>query len=138
MGRRVVGLDPGTRRIGVAVSDSARTFAFPRPSIDVGNATLDAVCSLLDDEQVDLVVIGHPLSLRGTPTPSTRMADDLAQRLRDVRPDVVIERWDERLTTVSAQRALTSAGKSSREQRSSVDSAAAVVMLQNFLESTRA
>lgn len=135
---RALGLDPGTKRIGVAMSDSLRTMAFPRSSLAMSDGVVDLIVDLVREEAIVTVVVGRPLSLSGAVSSSTTKADDFSYALERALPDVELVRWDERLTTVSAQKAMTSAGKSSREQRDSIDSAAAVVLLQHFLESTRA
>lgn len=104
----------------------------------MSDGVVDLIVDLVREEAIVTVVVGRPLSLSGAVSSSTTKADDFSYALERALPDVELVRWDERLTTVSAQKAMTSAGKSSREQRDSIDSAAAVVLLQHFLESTRA
>jgi putative Holliday junction resolvase len=135
---RALGLDPGTKRIGVAVSDSSRTLAFPRTSIEASESAVQVVVNLVREESIATVVVGRPLTLAGKVSASTTKAEEFSRDLERALPDVELIRWDERLTTVSAQKSMTSAGKSSREQRDSIDSAAAVVLLQHFLESDHA
>ncbi len=135
---RVLGLDPGTRRCGVALSDSARTMAFPREALSVDDDLLGAVIELVAQEGVDEVVVGRPLSLAGATTASTALADELARRLVLALAPVPVYAQDERLTTVQAQRSLSGAGHRAREQRARIDSAAAVVMLESYLEAGRA
>jgi putative pre-16S rRNA nuclease len=130
---RVLAIDPGSRRCGVAISDSARTMAFPRPALAAEDVVL-GVARLVREEGVDLVVVGRPVALAGTATASTKLAEDLAARLREGL-DVDVAQFDERLTTTAAQRSLRDAGVKAREHRERIDSAAAVVMLQHFLES---
>ena len=135
---RVLGLDPGTKRCGVAISDSARTMAFPREALAVDEALVAAIERAVNEETVDLVVVGRPLSLAGAPTASTVLADELFTRLVTALAPRDVIQFDERLTTVEAGRSLTGAGHRAREQRARIDSAAAVVMLQSFLEGNRA
>ncbi|MGP8060658.1 MAG: Holliday junction resolvase RuvX [Acidimicrobiales bacterium] len=136
--RRSVALDLGSRRIGVAVSDSAGTMAFPRPVIDrSGDPVRDhrAIVTVVDEEAAGVVVVGLPLSLDGRRGPAARAAASEAEVLaaelagRGVR----VETFDERFTTVSADAALAETGSSSRERRRSVDSAAAAVLLEAWL-----
>ncbi len=134
---RILALDPGTRRCGVAVSDSVETMAFPRPALVVDARIRDALKDLCREEEVELVVVGRPVSLAGSATSSTEMADDFFRGLEDA-VDVPVIQVDERLTTSSAARHLREAGVSAKEQRSRVDSAAAVVLLEFVLESRRA
>ena len=113
-------------------------MAFPREALAVDEGLVGAILRAVDEESVDLVVVGRPLSLAGAPTASTAFADDLYVRLATaVAPRDVIQ-FDERLTTVEASRSLAGAGHRAREQRARIDSAAAVVMLQSFLEAHRA
>ena len=131
---RVLAIDPGTRRCGVAISDSARTMAFPREALSSDTVTASVV-RLVHDEGVDLVVVGRPVALSGSETASTTLADELLSQLREGLHDVPVVALDERLTTTTAQRSLREAGVTSRKHRSRLDSAAAVVMLQSYLES---
>lgn len=134
---RLLGLDPGTVRCGVAVTDSERTMAFPRPALARDASLLRALRAIVDDEGVDEIVVGRPLSLAGRVTTSTASADELYAQLRDDFADLSVVQFDERLTTVQAQRSLTHAGRRAREQRGTLDSAAAVVLVQAYLEGRR-
>ncbi|HET9090149.1 MAG TPA: Holliday junction resolvase RuvX [Acidimicrobiales bacterium] len=135
---RVLGLDPGTRRCGVAISDSARTMAFPREALAVDGTLVETIRRAVDEESVDLVVVGRPLSLAGVATASTDLADELFAKLAQALAPREVIQFDERLTTVEAGRSLSGAGHRQRAQRARIDSAAAVVMLQSFLEGSRA
>ena len=130
---RVLGLDPGTKRCGVAVSDTRRTMAFPRPAFVVNEDLLVRLAALVDEEEIGLVVVGRPLALAGHETPSTIEAHSLFVRIRDALRHVTVVQWDERLTTLEAQKSLSGAGMRAKEQRDHIDSAAAVVLLQGYL-----
>jgi putative Holliday junction resolvase len=134
---RVLALDPGQRRIGVAVSDRDRTMAFPRPAItvDPSGRHLDAISSLVEEEGAVAVVIGLPKGLDGREGASARSARTFAAAVSErlASDEVAVELHDERLTTVQAAGALRSAGQASREQRSSIDSAAATVLLEAWI-----
>ena len=133
---RVIALDPGTKRIGVAASNTSRTMAFPRDAIAAGDGAISAIADLIASEGVTLVVIGRPVSLAGTDTASSAMADRFVADLASSVEGVEFVTFDERLTTVDARRRLASAGKSDRAQRSLIDSEAATVLLQSFLDAT--
>jgi putative Holliday junction resolvase len=133
---RVIGLDPGTRRIGVAVSNSARTMAFPRSAVIVGDTALDDIRTIINDEHAELVVVGYPRSLSGDESASSRRVDDFVTALTDSVVGVQFVTFDERLTTASARRNLHDAGRSDKEQRSVIDSEAAAILLQSFLDAT--
>jgi len=131
---RILGIDPGTKRCGIAVTDSNETLAFPRPAIVVDDSLVDKLRTLVLEEESELVVIGRPLSLSGSVTESTNRADALYAQIADELPVPVVQ-WDERLTTSEAQRLMSSVGVSIRESRSRIDSASAVVLLQRFIGS---
>ena len=109
-------------------------MAFPREALAVDEGLVGAILRAVDEESVDLVVVGRPLSLAGAATASTALADDLFDRLAAALAPREVIQFDERLTTVEAQRSLSGAGHRARDQRARIDSAAAVVMLQSYLE----
>ncbi len=137
--RRAVGVDLGSRRIGVAVTDAAGTMALPRSVLlRSGDTDRDrqALVDLAVEVGADVVVVGHPLSLDGTRGPAARAVEAEAEALR-VALDahgVGLELFDERLTTVTADRELAAAGVPSRRRRAVVDRSAAAVLLAAWLE----
>ena len=131
---RVLGLDLGTRRIGVAVSSG--TVATPHSVLErAGSHAADhaAIAALVDNLGAERVVVGLPLSLDGKMGPAARAAADEAVALGDVLA-VPVETYDERLTTVTADRSLSSLGLSGQARRRVVDKVAAAVMLQAWLD----
>ena len=135
---RILGIDPGTRRCGVAITDSARTLAFPRPPLRVDETLLSAIAQLCAEEVVELVIVGRPVALSGRATASTNEADELFRAIHESLRPVAVLQWDERLTTLQAQRSLQSAGMKAKQHREHIDSAAAVLLLQNYLDALRA
>lgn len=142
-GRRL-GLDVGTARIGVASCDPDGILATPVETVRVVDgdpgwvAELRRVAHLVEEYDAVGVVIGLPTSLKGRETASTAMARSFAAALTAAEPDLPVELVDERLTTVSAGAALHGAGRNTRKQREVIDQAAAVVLLQAWLDSRRA
>jgi putative Holliday junction resolvase len=139
----VVGVDLGSRRIGIAVTDSARTMALPRTTLTrTGDRERDrrALVELVLEEEASLVVVGLPLSLDGSHGRAAVEASDEAGELRSLLlPHAIdVELFDERLTTVTAHQALTAGGAGGRARREVVDKAAATVMLGAWLESAGA
>jgi putative holliday junction resolvase len=131
---RVLGLDLGSRRIGVAVSSG--TVATPHAVLQRATdraADHAAVATLVADLGVERVIVGLPLSLDGTIGPAARSAAEEAAALGDVLP-VPVETYDERLTTVTADRSLSSLGLRGQARRRVVDKVAAAVMLQAWLD----
>ncbi len=137
---RALGVDLGSRRIGIAVTDSAGTMALPRTTLErSGDSERDRgeLVDLILEEGVVTVVVGLPLSLDGSKGPAASAARQEAEALQALLEghDVEVRLFDERLTTVSAHQALAAGGVSERHRRGVVDQAAATVMLSAWLES---
>ena len=134
---RVLGLDLGDARIGVAVSDDDRRMAVPLGTIHTGApADLKAVAKLMDEHGATTVVVGLPLSMNGERGPAAVKAAAFADALRSFLR-VPVELQDERLSTVEAERGLREAGITGRERRNVVDRTAATVILQAWLDANR-
>ncbi|HEY5266778.1 MAG TPA: Holliday junction resolvase RuvX [Acidimicrobiales bacterium] len=131
---RVLGIDPGAVRCGIAITDSSMSMAFPRPALWNNETLINALRLLVEEESVGTLVVGRPVALSGNETSSTTQADALYEQLLEVFSDLKVTQWDERLTTVEAQRSLAKAGIRAKNQRDHVDSAAAVIMLQNYVD----
>ena len=133
---RVLGLDLGDARIGVAISDPERRLAVPVGTIHVGQppGELLAVAELVRVHDVATIVIGEPLSMDGSRGTRASHAAAFAEAVRAVVP-VVLQ--DERLSTVEASRGLRDAGASAKRQRAVIDASAAQVILQAWLDAER-
>ncbi len=131
---RILSLDPGSARIGVAVSDRNRTVAFPRSFIAVNGQELDVLEGVIAEEEATMVVIGLPTSLSGAEGAAAKAATALASRLAEKFPSLEILMVDERFTTVTASGMLQGSGVTQRQQRGKIDSAAAAVLLQTYLD----
>ncbi len=136
---RVLGVDLGSRRIGLAVSDSNRSVAVPRGHLRRGAdpvADRAQLVQLVAELEVTTVVVGLPLSLDGRRGPAARAAADEARALATdlAGSGVEVVTFDERLTTVSAGAALAGAGTRGPKARRVVDAAAAAVLLQAWLD----
>lgn len=131
-----IGLDPGSMRIGVAVSDYGGVLANPREAIPAGPDSLDAIAGLVSDVGALEVVVGLPVSMSGSEGASAQGVRAWATRLAG-HIDVDVRLVDERLSTVQVHRTYREQGRSTRSTRNRVDSAAAVVVLQFALDSER-
>jgi putative Holliday junction resolvase len=135
----VLGVDLGERRIGIALSDARRRVASPLRVLERGSShEVDhrEILGVARAEDATVVVVGLPRSLSGELGPAARaVLDEVEELRRAAGPDIAVEVYDERLTTVVAERALEEAGVSRRKQRAVVDKVAAAVMLQGYLES---
>ena len=135
---RVLGLDLGDARIGVAISDDRRRLAVPLGTVRTGApADVKAIVDLVHGHGVTLVVIGHPLHLSGDAGERAHHAERFAEAL-DAFLDIPVVLQDERLSSVEADRALREAGASGRERRRTVDRSAATVILQAWLDAAGA
>jgi putative Holliday junction resolvase len=134
---RALGLDLGTKRIGVAVSDRSGTIASPLTVLQRGRSRRDdhaRIADLVRAEEVECVVVGLPLSLSGADGPAAQAARAEAERLATV-VGVPVETHDERLTTVTAERSLAAGGVRGAARRQRIDKVAAAVILQSWLDS---
>jgi len=135
---RILALDVGEKRIGIAVSDPTGTLASPvgfleRTSLEE-EAT--AIAELVRRLEVEKIVIGNPLSLKGTRGPQAQEVERYAEALA-ARLEVPIVLWDERFSTVRAERLTREAGHKGRKRRARIDAAAAAIILQDYLEAMR-
>jgi putative Holliday junction resolvase len=136
---RVLGVDVGTVRVGLALSDPTGTLASPLETLQraTNGADVDRLVSLVAEHEVTEVVVGEPVHLSGASGASAEDAAAYAQVLADRMPDVPVHLIDERLSTVTAASHLRQGGIDSRKQRAVIDQAAAVVILQAFLDGRR-
>ncbi len=129
---RVLAVDLGSARIGLALSDPEGLLALPLDVIPNDEHALAAIAAIEPDE----IVVGLPIHMNGTRGPEAAAAEAFAEKLREATgKDVTL--WDERLSTVEAERTMRAGRTSARKQRGRVDKVAAAVFLQSFLESRR-
>ena len=137
---RALALDLGSKRIGVSISDASGLIASPFTVLQRSGRVADdhrRIAEIVRDEEVDIVVIGLPLSLDGTHGPAARAAVTESEVLATVL-DVPVETHDERLTTVTADSVLKQANLRAERRRQVVDKVAATVILQGWLDARRA
>jgi putative Holliday junction resolvase len=138
---RVVGLDVGERRIGVAISDATRTLARPVTVLQIGRLDAAAVARAADeigrladeDDAIGAIVIGLPRRLDGSPTTLTRSVQTFATQL-GARTGLPVAFQDERLTSVEAESRLAERDKDWRSRKKRLDAAAAAIILQDHLD----
>ena len=137
---RALGIDLGSKRIGIAVSDRTGTIASPLTMIPrSGSVTRDheQIRKLAVEEEAELLVVGLPINMNGSLGPAAKAAVAEAEALATV-VGVPVITFDERRTTVTADRALIEAGISAQARRKLVDKVAAAVLLQTWLDSRAA
>jgi putative Holliday junction resolvase len=136
---RALGIDLGSKRIGVALSDSAGTMATPYEVVArSGDRQRDhrRIAALAEEAGAECLVVGLPLSLDGSDGPAARAARTEAAELAEA-TGLAVEMWDERLTTVTADRDLKALGLDAPARRKVVDKVAASVLLQAWLDHRR-
>jgi len=134
---RVLAVDLGSRRVGVALSDPGRTFARPAGVLQTGPDLWKTLTKLIADEEVDLVVVGLPLNMDGSRGPKAEEALKFRDEI-ERRTGLESVTWDERLTTVEADGYLREGGLSARKRSAKVDEVAAQIILQSYLDARKA
>lgn len=130
----ILGVDPGERRVGLAVADEETRFARPLEVIDrTAEDPVARIAELAGEHAVTLVVVGRPVSLSGEAGRAVDAAAPFVAALRDALPVEVVEH-DERLTTVIAERSLRAGGANAAVRKRLRDAVAAQVMLQGYLD----
>ena len=130
---RILGLDFGRARIGVAISDELQMLAHPLETIPANEEPASRVAVIVREKQVDHVVAGIPRQMNGQIGTAATEVLEFVEKLRAILPCPVVT-WDERLTTAAAHRALREAGKKTRNTRGYVDQVAAQMILQSYLD----
>lgn len=133
---RILALDLGKRRIGVAVSDELGITALGLETIHCTNrhADLAAIARAAGERSVSTIVIGNPLNMSGQPGPQAEWVADMAARIAGY-TGLEVKLWDERLTSAEASRTLRDGGISVERKSGTVDRMAAILLLQNYLDS---
>ena len=132
---RVLGVDLGTVRVGLALSDADGVVAQPFDVIERQDAAFE-ITRRAGQLEVGEIVVGIPYSLDGTLGAAAESAEAFAHAL-ELSTGLPVSRWDERLSTVQAERAMRAGGKRAKKQRGHVDKVAAALVLQSFLDSRR-
>jgi len=128
-----LGIDVGRARVGVARSDPDGMLAVPVETVPRDDASIDRIVQIAQEYDLLEFVVGLPVNMQGTDTPSTTDAREFAAALQ-VRSGLPVRLVDERLSTVTAHAALRSSGRSQKKSRSIVDQVAAVVLLQQAID----
>jgi putative holliday junction resolvase len=133
---RILAIDHGTRRMGIALSDELKMLAHPQEFIPAEPfaAFLDRLRHLLREKEVELILVGMPRNMDGSYGPAALKVQEFVAVLKET-VTVPIKTVDERLTSVQAQRFLQAGGTKARQQRGRVDQSAAAILLQSYLDS---
>lgn len=133
---RILGIDYGESRIGIAISDPMGWTAQGLETVKSKDSLKKAIARIMEiinQYQVNDIVVGYPLNMNGTKGPRTERTEDFIQRLSGL-GDFNIIKWDERLTTVSAHRTMNELGVKASNKKNIVDTMSAVFILQGYLD----
>lgn len=130
---RVLCLDVGSRRVGVALSDPLGYSAQPLTVVLRGPGDAEQIRALVDEHQVSTLVVGLPLALSGLPGAAVKRTRKFIDTLTPLLQDVELVEWDERLTTTAAERALIEGGVRREQRKHLIDAVAASLILQSYL-----
>ena len=133
---RILAIDHGTKRMGIAISDEMRTIAQPLEYIAAEplEKFFDRLKQIIADKQVSLIVVGVPRNMDGTYGPAALKVQEFVAGLKEA-VTVPIKSWDERLTSVQANRYLIEADVRRSKRKEKVDKTAAAILLQSYLDS---
>jgi putative holliday junction resolvase len=134
--KRLMGIDYGAARIGVALSDELQMLAHPAETISVAKTAdpVARIAAIAREKNVERIIVGLPRHMNGSMGASANEARAFAAKLREIVP-CEVRTWDERLSTVAAHRVLRESGKSTRQTRGYIDQVAAQMLLQSYLDS---
>ncbi len=133
---RTLAVDVGEKRVGIAVSDEGGKVALPLDTLvrsDSLEDDLDQIAEIAQSREAERIVVGLPTSLSGRPGPAAQRMAEFAAALREATP-VEVVLWDERLTTIIAEKAMRNADVRRPKRRQHIDEVAAAVILQSYLD----
>lgn len=134
---RILAIDYGRRRCGLAVTDELRLVGSPLETVET-SGVIDFIRRYIARNKVDIIIIGEPTTLRGAPSESARYIEGFIPRLRAILPEgMEIARYDERFTSTLAHRAMIDGGlgRMARRDKALVDRTAATIILNDYLQS---
>ena len=134
--KRALGIDHGDARIGLAISDDLGMLAHPLETIHIKTVPdpLARIAEIVTRDQIGMIVLGLPRNMNGTYGPASEKVKEFAEKLRAKVP-CEVKLWDERLTSVAAQRSLHEVGRNVKNSRDVIDQVAAQLILQGWLDS---
>ena len=125
----LLGIDVGTKRIGVATADTTLPIAVPLTTVLVDGDEIQEIARLIEEKSASLLVVGYPRNQSGDPTEQTNLVETFVEKLR---PYAQVEFQDESLTSVMAEQRLKAGGKP--YEKGEIDALAAAIILQDYLE----
>lgn len=135
--QRALGIDLGEARIGLAISDDLGMMAHPLETIEVKKVAdpLNRIAEIAERDRISTIVLGLPRNMDGSYGPAAEKTRAFAEKLKGRLPNCPIRFWDERLTSVAAQKSLHASGRNVKQSRPIIDQVAAQLILQGWLDS---
>lgn len=135
---RILSIDYGKKRTGLAVTDPLKIIAGGLATVST-HELFDYIQAYVSREPVELIVVGKPMQTNGRPSENLARVEQFVNRWRNARPDIPVEYYDERFTSVMAHRAIIDSGlkKKARQNKALVDEISATIILQGYMESKR-
>ena len=137
--RRILGIDYGTRRIGISLSDPLQIIAQPFDTLPNDELAIRRICDIVETEAVEVVVVGMPLNLKGEKAQKAQEVERFIELLRPATSAEIIS-WDERFTTTIAHQTMLEMGTKREERRTNkgrIDAMAAAILLQSYIDSRK-
>ncbi len=134
--RRILALDPGGRRVGVAVSDELHMIASPVKTVDLRHGGWEELIAIVNQYDPGLIIIGLPTGMNGREGPQAAEARRFAEKIQE-ETGRTIRFHDERLTSFMAEQALLHSGRKAKQRKQQIDAVAAALILQSFLDASR-
>jgi putative Holliday junction resolvase len=131
---RALGIDHGDARLGLALSDELGMLAHPLETLAAGPKALPRIQQILREKAVETIVLGLPKNMDGSKGAAAQKVEAFAQTLREAAPNVRLVLWDERMSTLGAQRQLHEAGRDAKSSKAVIDQVAAQIILQSWLD----
>ena len=143
--KKAMGIDFGSVRIGISISDETNTIAFGKDALANDAGCIPKITGIVKQNSIGKIILGYPLNLKGNKSPQTLKVEEFETKLRNYLDNslgvssVQIIRWDERFTSKMAQASLLQSGmkKKKRQQKSNLDIISAALLLQSYLDSTK-
>lgn len=135
---RILSIDYGKKRTGIAVTDPMQMIANPLTTVDT-TTLFDFIKQYMESEEVERIIVGKPLQTNGEASENMKRVEPFVNRLKKLYPTILIEYYDERFTSVLAHKAMIDSGisKKARQDKALVDKISASIILEDYLESRR-
>lgn len=133
---RIIALDYGSKRTGIAVTDPTKTIATALSTVST-HVLVDFLQNYFQKEEVESIIVGDPRRLNNEASTTTHLTNQFVNKLKKIFPEIPIYRYDERFTSIMAARSLIESGqtKSTRHDKGIIDQVSATIILQNYLSS---